>query len=54
MDNIREKLQQAVRDTEQITISNKTDKQYQYRKITVAPVIIKDRTQYQISCYTDK
>lgn len=54
MDNIREKLQQAVRDTEQITISNKTDKQYQYRKITVAPVIIKDRTRYQISCYTDK
>ena len=54
MDNIREKLQQAVWDAEQITISNKTDKQYQYRKITVAPVIIKDRTQYQISCYTDK
>ncbi|MGN0152692.1 MAG: class I SAM-dependent methyltransferase [Wujia sp.] len=54
MDNIREKLQQAVRDAEQITISNKTDKQYQYRKITVAPVIIKDRIQYQISCYTDK
>lgn len=52
--SIKEEINRLLPEAERIIISNRSDKSYQYRKVTVRKVQIQAQEKFQISCYTDK